>query len=300
MNKPLKEYLDYLKLDKNYSEQTISSYCSDIEKFFSYIDSEGVLFDEVSNITIRNFLDGELNNDISKRSCKRRLSALKGFYLYLKKKQYIQTNPFLTIKSPKMEKTYPKTLFEEQINAIFEANSKRDNPMKIRDQAIIEVLYFTGIRASELVNIKIQDFNLKRRTLRVVGKGNKERQVPFSEECKQSIEIYLNELRPNLLKKALIPSPFLFLNTKGNQLTRRGLQYILKEIEDDCLTVSGIHPHLFRHTFATTLLQNGLDLRDIQELLGHESLNSTQVYSHISDKTIQETYLANFPRARKK
>jgi len=292
--------LDYLKYDRNYSERTISSYCSDIEKFFSFLDNEGMLFDHVDNIAIRNFLDKELNSKITKRSCKRRISSLKGFYSFLKNKKYISTNPFLTIKSPKIEKTYPKTLYEDQINAILDANNKREDAMKDRDQAILETLYFTGIRASELVNIKIQDFNLRHRTLRLVGKGNKERQVPFSEECKESIEKYLNKLRPELLKKALMPSPYLFLNAKGNQLTRRGLQYILKEIESNCTNISGIHPHIFRHTFATTLLEKGLDLRDIQELLGHESLNSTQVYSHISDETIRQSYIENFPRAKKK
>ena len=170
----------------------------------------------------------------------------------------------------------------------------------MRDQAILEVLYFCGIRAAELVNIDVQSVNLPKRFIRVFGKGSKERLVPFSVECKTILEKYMKEDRPKLLEKSQMPTPALFMNNKGQRLTTRGLEYILDKIEEKTGLFVGLHPHILRHSFATHLLENGADLRVIQELLGHESINATQVYTHVTEEAMKDAYFNAFPRAHKK
>lgn len=300
MNKPTSDYLAYLKTNRNYSDCTISSYANDIGLFFDFLEKEDVLMDDVDNIIIRNFLSEQLANGVSKRSCKRRLCALKGFYKFLAKKGYVKNNPFEFIESPKTDIKYPHALYKEQIEEIFKQNALRQDELMLRDQAILFTLYYTGIRASELVNLNVQSVTLSQRVIRVIGKGNKERLVPFSNECKKVIEAYLKELRPKLIVRTTKPSPSLFLNVNGNRLTTRGLEYILDEIEEKTGSFVGLHPHLLRHTFATHLLENGADLRVIQELLGHESINATQVYTHVTNEQIRQEYLLYHPRAKKK
>lgn len=312
MNKPTHDFLEYLKKERNYSDKTILSYQHDIDKFFNFILNEGVLMDEVDQIVIRNFLTEELNSGVSKRSCKRRLSALKGFYSYLVREKVVKENPFLLVSSPKSDKTFPRVLYKDQINEIIDNNRKRTDPLKVRDQAILSMLYFCGLRAAELVGLNVQDVNLRNRYVRVLGKGRKERLVPFTEECKNDVQEYLDNLRPELLKIQNKPTPALFLPDytytsdteekakKEPRMTTRGLEYILDKIEEKTGTFIGLHPHILRHSFATHLLDNGADLKVIQELLGHTSLNATQVYTHVSVEAMKQEYIDAFPRAKKK
>ena len=300
MNKPTRDFIKHLELDRNYSKKTIESYTNDIEKFFKYLANEGILFDQIDLIIIRNFLTKELQDGVSKRSCSRRLSALRHFYTFLVKKGYTSDNPFVYISSPKTDKKYPHALYKEQIEEIFKENAKREDELALRDQAILEVLYFCGIRAAELVNIDVQSVNLPKRFIRVFGKGSKERLVPFSVECKTILEKYMKEDRPKLLEKSQMPTPALFMNNKGQRLTTRGLEYILDKIEEKTGLFVGLHPHILRHSFATHLLENGADLRVIQELLGHESINATQVYTHVTEEAMKDAYFNAFPRAHKK
>lgn len=300
MNKPTNEFLTHLKNERNYSPQTIKSYGEDIEKFFDFLLEEDVLMDQVDIIVIRNFLTEELNSGVSKRSCKRRLSALKHFYTFLVEQKYVEDNPFLFIDVPKTDKKYPRALYKEQIREILNENSKRTDDLMIRDQAILSTLYFTGMRAAELVNLTIQSLTLNQRIIRVIGKGDKERIIPISEECKKDLERYIGFTRKELLGNAKVPTNALFLNSRGEKLTTRGLEYILDSIEEKTGTFVGLHPHVLRHSFATHLLENGADLRVIQELLGHASLNATQVYTHVTEKEMQQEYLSAHPRARKK
>ena len=256
--------------------------------------------DQVDIIVIRNFLTKELNSGVSKRSCQRRLASLRHFYHFLEQKKYVEDNPFLFVAAPKSEKKFPHALYKEQVREILDENAKRTDDLMIRDQAIISTLYFTGMRAAELVNLTIQSVSLNQRMIRVIGKGNKERIVPISEECKKDLARYIDFTRKELLSKAIVSTNALFLNAKGEKLTTRGLEYILDAIEEKTGTFVGLHPHVLRHSFATHLLENGADLRVIQELLGHSSLNTTQVYTHITEKEMQSEYLSSHPRARKK
>ena len=314
MNKQTRDFLDYLLYERKYSPKTVDSYKFDIEKFFDFLLKEGTLMDEVDQIVIRNFLTDELNAGISKRSCKRRLSSLRQFYTFMVEKKWIKENPFLLVDSPKTDKKYPHALYKDQIQEILKENAKRTDDLAIRDQAILSLLYYCGLRASELVDLTLQDINFRTRIVRVIGKGNKERLVPFTEECKVSVQRYINESRPALLAKKNVNTSLLFLSDrvsyptmddatgeiKEPKMTTRGLEYILDEIEKKTGTFVGLHPHLLRHSFATHLLENGADLRVIQELLGHASLNTTQVYTHMSSEAMKQAYIDAFPRARKK
>lgn len=313
MNKPEQEFLDHLKNARNYSDKTIVSYQEDIDKFCEFIFKEGVLMEDVDTICIRNFLTEELKNGISKRSCKRRLSSLKHFYKYMVNVGYIQDNPFLFVSAPKVETKYPHGLYKEQIEEIFKRNAEREDSLKSRDQAILHLLYYSGVRAEELVKLDIQSVSLKDRVVRIIGKGNKERIVPFSADCQKALKDYIDNDRKKYIprfmkwqdeqkekgKEVEVLSP-LFFNAKGGALTTRGLEYILDAIEEKTGLFVGLHPHILRHSFATHLLENGADLRVIQELLGHESINATQVYTHVTEEAMKETYMAAHPRAKKK
>ena len=313
MNKPEQEFLNHLKDVRNYSPKTVISYQKDIDKFCAFIFKEGILIEDVDTICIRNFLTEELNSGVSKRSCKRRLSSLRHFYKYMVNVGYIEDNPFIFISAPKVPTRYPHALYKEQIEEIFKRNAERQDTLQSRDQAILYLLYYSGIRAEELVNLTIQSVSLNERVVRVLGKGNKERIVPFSVECqkvlkhyidnerKEHVRLYMETFRKKPLEERdqeLLPP--LFFNHRGGKLTTRGLEYILDAIEEKTGLYVGLHPHILRHSFATHLLENGADLRVIQELLGHESINATQVYTHVTEEAMKDTYMKTHPRAKKK
>lgn len=300
MNKPLAEYLEYLEIDKNYSKETIKSYQSDIEHFFEFLTEEDAKFDEVDLPTIRLFLANEFALGISKRTSKRRICALKQFYKFLLKRGRVEDNPFLFAVSPKGDIKFPKALYKDQIEQLLLDNKSRNDELKDRDQAIIETLYYSGVRASELINITLQDVDLRNRTIRIIGKGNKERIVPISEKCASTISTYIKGTRGILLSRDTGLYNNLFLNAKGKPLTREGLDFILKNIEEKTSCQFHLHAHIFRHSFATHLLEAGADLRVIQTLLGHASINATQVYTHVTTEAMKKEYLSAHPRARKK
>ena len=299
MNKATIDFLKHLEIERNYSQRTITSYSKDIDKFFKFLAKEDILMDDVDIIVIRNFLTDELNSGVGKRSCKRRISSLRHFYKYLLSEKIVDDNPFLYVNTLKTEKKYPRALYKEQVKEILLENSKRGDELAIRDQAILSMLYYTGMRAFELVSLELQSVYLRERMVRIIGKGDKERIVPFSMECKKDLERYLNGLRNELVGRASRKTSYLFLNNRGEPLTTRGLEYILDSIEEKTGTFVGLHPHILRHSFATHLLENGADLRTIQELLGHASINATQVYTHVTEEAMQKEYLSSHPRARK-
>lgn len=302
MNKPLSEFLNHIEIERHYSLKTVDAYRRDIEKFYKYLFTEDVLASDVDHLIIRDFLSTELGNGISKRTLKRRLSALRHYFTFMTNKNYIKTNPFLLISSPKAQAALPHFLYLEQVELLLKKNAERTDELAIRDQAIIEVLYASGIRAAELVALTLQDIDFKNRIMRVFGKGRKERMVPLSRAAKIAMEKYQKELRPSLLAKhpQQIPTAVFFLNDIGEGLTTRGLEFILRNIEKKTGDDVGLHPHLLRHTFATHLLENGADLRTIQELLGHASISTTQIYTHVTQESMKAQYDMAFPRNKKK
>ncbi|MCQ2794026.1 MAG: tyrosine recombinase [Bacilli bacterium] len=301
MTQELSQFLNYLKYQRNYSDDTIASYTYDIEKFYAFINHEGVLLEEVNTDVIRDFLTTELMNNIKRSSCQRRVASLRHFYTYLFTNKKITRNPFDTITTPKKEKKLPEVLFKEQVKILLDANSKRNDALAPRDQAILELLYASGLRASELVNLLISSVDYRNRVVRVFGKERKERMVPFSPSAQRALIAYVKDIRPTLLSKNIqgATEKHLFLNANGHKLTRRGLEYILKQVEAKCALPFALHPHVFRHSFATHLLEGGADLRLIQELLGHVNINTTSIYTHVTDESVREDYLKAHPRAKK-
>lgn len=281
--------------------RTIESYRRDIDLFFAFLAKEGVLFDQVDRLLIDNFLTEELGRGVGKRSSARRLSALRQFYAFCLEAGYVKKNPFALASIPKIGKRLPDVLSTKQVDDLFASNEKRLGPLAARDQAIILCLYSSGMRASELVNMERAWIDFDARVVNVIGKGDKERIVPISAEARDAMLEYEKKVRPVLESenKSRAKARAFFLSSKGRKLTVRGLEYIVKAIEAKCGLSLGLHPHEFRHSFATHLLEGGADLRLIQELLGHESLDTTQVYTHVSTKHLQDVYRASFPRQKK-
>lgn len=299
MNRTLFEFCDFLKYELNYTDKTIDSYKRDCEKFDHFLFENNILFDRVSYSDIRDFLTKEITDGISKKSCRRRISALRKYYDFMVKKDYVAFNPFLVVEAMKTPKTLPRVLYQDQIQEILDKNKNREDELMLRDQAMLEILFYCGVRVSELINIRLIDIDLKNRVINIFGKGRKERLVPFTNEVKISIEKYLNQTRIQLQNKNPIYCDYLLLNNFGKKLTSRGVEFILKQIEEKLDLHYDLHPHIFRHSFATSLLDNGADLRLIQELLGHESINTTQIYTHVSKEAMVNAYNQMHPRAKK-
>lgn len=299
MNRPLAEFLKYLEHERKYSTYTVTSYKKDVDDFQEFIFKDEIELEDVDKYVIREYMM-TLSKSVSKRSTKRKLSALRHYYKYLVNNNYVKVNPFLVVHSPKTKNNFPTALYLKEIELLFSENLKRTDPLKVRDQAILELLYSSGMRVSEICNVNIQDIDLNSRVIRVFGKGKKERLVPYSEICKKCIIEYSRTLRPELLSKNNTKNNALFLNFRGARLTPRGFQYILKQITVKTGIEMDLHPHTLRHTFATHLLEGGADLRTIQELLGHESISTTQVYTHITTESMVAQYKMFHPRSKKK
>lgn len=302
MNRTIKEFCDYLAFNRNYSPHTILAYQKDIEKYYKFLLVINRLDKDATKDDIREFMRAEFASGISKRTMKRRLSSLRHYYDFLKEHKYVDNHPLLRISSPKFRASLPKVLYDEQLQLLFKYNRERQDELRDRDQALLEIMFATGMRASEVVNLTLQQVSLNDRTIHVIGKGNKERIVAFTSEAGKTLKIYINGLRKKLVKRRVNPLPtnIVFLNQKGNPLTIHGLRYILVSIEEKTGEHLNLHPHVLRHSFATYLLERGADLLVIQELLGHESLNTTQIYTHVSEDKIREEYYHAHPRSKKR
>lgn len=299
----LNRYSDFLAYQRGYSEKSIAAYRADIASFLAYCQKEGMAIRQVNEPFIRDYLYHCLTDKkLSKRSLQRHLSALRGYFDYLFKKGAVVANPFRQVSSPKDGKHYPERLFKEDVERLLEENKKREDELTLRDQAILELLFSSGIRASELVGLTLIQIDFSASSMLIHGKGNKDRYAPFSSSAGEALRRYLRSSRPLLLQKRKNPRPSdrVFLSSKGEPLSVRGLEYILDSIESRLGESLHLHPHILRHSFATALLEGGADLRYIQELLGHESINTTQVYTHLTQQELSEQYDKYFPSLKKK
>lgn len=294
-----RSFLDYLSKERHYSINTVNSYRHDIAAFINFLNDNSIDYREVTVDIVRSYILELTVTSHSKATIKRKLSSLKHYYRFLFIRKYIENDVFELVSSPKAEKKLPDFLTTNEIDFLFDENKKRTDELAIRDQAILELLYASGLRASELINLTLQSVDMKNRIIRVFGKGSKERMVPFSKTARAAMTEYLDNCRPKLVEITSGVNAF-FVNSNGGKLTYRGLEYILSEIEKKTGVYLKLHPHMLRHSFATHLLNEGADLRTIQELLGHESIGTTQIYTHITYNEMKSTYDRSFPRARKK
>lgn len=291
--KYLSEYLEYLKYQKNYSDETIHSYSIDIEEFLDYINSECINICEVGYDVVKAWLIHLDEKKNKSTTVSRKISSLRRFYKYLINNKVIDSNPFSLVSLPKKERHLPRFFYYNELEEMFQV-PKLNTALGQRDRLLLEMLYATGVRVSELVNIKVSDINGEE--IRVLGKGNKERIVEFGDYAESILELYLKEGYKHLnIKK----SEYLFLNNRGGKLTTRGVRYILDNIINKTTIDKKISPHMLRHTFATHLLNEGCDLLTVQELLGHESLTATSIYTHITNDRLKEVYFKCHPRAKK-
>ena len=297
MKDVLNKFVIYLKDEKNYSDYTITNYSIDIEEFYVFLKKENITrLQDTDYKMLRKYLNYMTENKYSNKTISRKLSSLRTFFKYLVKKEIINDNPMILISNPKEEKKLPKYLNYGEIEKILEIPNK-ETTLGLRNACILEILYSTGIRVSELVNLKISDIDFYNKKIRVLGKGNKERIVLFGNRCEHLLERYIKESRTVLNKKKV---EYLFLNNLGQNISVRSIENIIDKIEKESCLKFSISPHVFRHTFATHLLDNGADLNSVKELLGHENLNTTAIYTHVSNERLRKVYLDCHPRARGK
>ena len=297
----MEDFLSYLRYEKRYSENTITAYKNDIDHFISFLDNEDFGdFDEISH-KVAEFYLSSLMDDYTPKSIQRKVSSLKTMYsYYVDILKEFDNHPFRNIALPKVEKRLPKFIYEDEIKEFFNSIDTSTDRGK-RDKLIFELLYGSGLRVSELTGLRIKDINLNQKIIVVHGKGSKDRIVPMSNETRNELEIYLLQSRPVLLSKSSdLENDHVFLNFKGTTLTSRGVRDILDRLIKESSSTLRVSPHTFRHSFATRLLNNGMDVRMVQELLGHSNLSTTQIYTKISKESLINQYKKSFPKGENK
>ena len=292
--KYLEEYLKELSVNKNYSENTIEAYKRDLNEYFLYLKENNKDYLNMDYDSIRKYLSYLTDKKDTNSTISRKISSLRGFYSYLRLNEFIKNNPFKLINLPKKKQKLPRFFYYNELEELFNA-CDTSTSLGQRNLAILEVLYATGTRVSELINIKLEDINFKEKQIKVLGKGNKERIVFLGEYAVDALQDYLNDGYLFLNRYNL---DYVFLNHLGNKITRRGIEDILTKLIKKTSIDKKISPHMIRHSFATHLLNEGCDLESVQEMLGHESISATAIYTHVTDDRIKEIYFKAHPRAR--
>lgn len=297
LNEWIEEFKRYLLIDLGRSHNTITSYMLDLKKFSKYIDATNVShLHDISAVQIREYLNFLSTQSVKPSSQSRTLSCLRQFFKFLLRENRISHNPMTLIQSPKKTAPLPKYLSITEVEALLEAPDLTKD-VGIRDRAIFELMYATGLRVSELIQLTLVDLHLNLGFIQTVGKGDKERLIPLGDEAIYWLQRYLDEVRPVFLTKTAPSTGVLFLTERGNQFTRQGIWKNLNKYVQMSGIKHNVSPHMLRHSFATHLLENGTDLRMLQEMLGHRDISTTQIYTHISKQRLQEVYRKYFPRA---
>jgi integrase/recombinase XerC len=290
------KYRNYLEVEKNASPYTVRNYTTDLTDFFHFLRSHGTSsLRDIDRSILRDYLADLMERGFVKRSIARKLSAVRSLYRYLIREEIVETNPVKDTTSPRLDRRLPEFLTaDEMVRVINSPDSS--NPLGQRDRAILELLYASGLRVSELVGLNVENVDMDTREIRVWGKGSKERITLMGEPALAALQAYLTEGRQSLSGKRTANA--LFINRYGSRLTERSVQELLDRYAQRVGIARKIHPHMVRHTFATHLLDGGADLRVVQELLGHASLSSTQIYTHVSKSQVRKVYMSSHPLAK--
>jgi integrase/recombinase XerC len=294
----IERFLSYLRLEKRFSEHTTVAYRNDLEQFRKYLAEQYQLEDlaVANHFYIRSWVVSLIENKIEARSVSRKITTLRSFYRFLMRIQRIQNSPMLKVIAPKVPKKLPEYLDEQKMQILTDPNQEEHSFDEARNNLLIDFFYRTGVRRSELINLKIQDVNLYNLTITVTGKRNKMRQIPITNKFKNLINQYL-QLRKNYLDEINQNSEYFFIGNKGNKMYDQLVYRIVKTKINEVSSGKKKSPHILRHTFATTMLNHGADINAIKELLGHSSLSATQVYTHNSIEKLKEIYKQAFPKA---
>ncbi len=296
MQEVFNKYINYLQAELNASPYTVRNYTTDLLGFFQFLRTKEISsLEEIDKHAVRDYLSHLMAQGFAKASIARKLSAIRSFYRYLLREKIMSTSPLATTSSPKLDKRLPSFLTQEEVKQLLETPDL-STPQGQRDRALMELLYASGLRVSELVNINLEQVNLDSQEIRVWGKGAKERVVLMGRPAAQALRTYLSQGRPKLMGKKQTSA--LFLNRYGERVTKRRVQRILEKYTNLAGIDKRVHPHMLRHTFATHLLDGGADLRVVQELLGHANLSSTQIYTHVTQSHAKKVYLSAHPMAR--
>lgn len=289
------EFINYLAVERGLAQNTLESYGRDLRQFQSYLQNDHLDFiKDSSRNTIMNYLSNLQTKGRAVSTISRNLAAIKSFYQYLVRERYLEKDPAAHLESPKLEKKLPKILSIVEVEELL----KQPNtylPTGLRDKAMLELLYATGIRVSELISLNISDINLDMGYIKCYGKGAKERIVPLGSIAAKCVQEYISKGRSKLVRT--YEEPALFVNHHGNRLTRQGFWKIIKKYAQEANINREITPHTLRHSFATHLLENGADLRSVQEMLGHADISTTQIYTHVTKNRLKEVYDKTHPRA---
>jgi integrase/recombinase XerC len=284
------KFVKYLKTERNYSKHTISNYQRDLKFLVSFLKDR-----KIDRSAAREYLLALEKRRFSRRSIARKLSSARSFFRFLSREKIIKQNPFENLLTPKLPKKLPNFLYPEEIKRLFDA-PEENKPKGVRDKTILEVIYGTGLRVAEIIRININDVDFDEGEIKVLGKGSKERIVLFGSHAKTAMKKYLKEGRPLFLSGQTTPA--LFINRRGGRLTARSIERMLVYYSKKGGITKKVTPHTLRHSFATHLLSGGADLRMVQELLGHVSLSTTQVYTHITKEHLKEVYDSAHPRSK--
>ncbi|MEO8398694.1 MAG: site-specific tyrosine recombinase XerD [Ignavibacteriaceae bacterium] len=295
MNIFLKEYLTVLSLEKNLSDNTVKAYKNDISSFIFFLEGKKITDpSQISYSLIIDFFKTLNEIGLNKTSAARYFSSLKGFLKYLFLNKYINSNPIEKIEAPKLSKNLPNVLSFNEVEKILSQPEINDK-LGLRDKAILEMFYACGVRISELIDLKISDLFFSEDMIRVLGKGSKERIIPIGQSAINWVTKYLQSSRPLIVKK-MKSENYLFLNNRGTKLSRMGVWKIVDKYVKEARIQKEVHPHTFRHSFATHLLEGGADLRAVQEMLGHSDISTTQIYTHIDREYIKQVHKDFHPR----
>lgn len=294
-------FLKYLQNERQYSALTVKSYQRNLAQFTSFIEETAgnQLLTAIDKLDVETYMTHLNERQYSKTTISQKVSSLKSFYNFLVKNQQMAQNPFDYVHLKNKSQRLPKFIYDQELQILFQTAKQHHNHLlALRNSALLELLYATGIRVAECASLKLADINLTNQIVLVTGKGNKQRYVPFGKPAQEALVAYLDHARIALLNQGHQEHDMVFVNNQGAPITTRGIEYILDEIIKQSSLTINIHPHMLRHTFATAMLNNGADMRTVQELLGHSSLSSTQIYTHVTKDHLMQQYNQFFSRTK--